>query len=141
MAAALGAAGTFAGVGLLAGLPALKRYRTLKLRQPQVLVFGAAVLAIGALGGRTGHYVFLHVARGSFQRRALISGGFAGIVTSWAAWAATYLGRELVSPFKPSRESDEAVRRALRTAIWSGPAAGMVLSSAVAELLKRRARL
>lgn len=141
MAAALGGAGTVMGVGLLAGLPALIRYRTLRVRHPQAITFGAAVLAIGALGGRAGHYVFVRVARGSFQRRALISGAFAGTFTATAAWALTYFGRGLISPFEPSEASDEAVRRAAVTAIWSGPATGMVLSSIVSELLKRQARL
>lgn len=131
----MGAAGTLVGVALLAGVPALVRMPSLKLRFPHAARFSTMVLAVGAAGGATGHHLFLNVARGSLNRRALVVGAQVGMGTSLIVWTVTTVGQRWLSPFEPGIEARQAVRRSLWPAAVIGPLGGVAVSTLVANHL------
>jgi hypothetical protein len=136
MASAVGGAGTLVGVGL-AGAYEMNRHRLLRLRYPNVLWFALMIAAMGTAGGGVGHYLVVRAAQGSMEKRALSCGGSVGFVTALGAWALTFYGQRVLSPFKLNPQADRVIRDALKIACFAGPVAGISVSLLVLEVLKR----
>ena len=135
MASAVGGIGTVTGIGI-AGIREMKRHDFLQLNHRQALRFGLMTAAVGTAGGAAGHYLLVRVARGPMTIRAVTCGTTVGLTTGLAAWALTFYGRKIWSPFEPSPEVDRLLRAKLKAACVVGPAAGMLVSLAVIEALK-----
>jgi hypothetical protein len=135
MASGVGGAGTLVGVGL-AGLRKIIRY-DLRLRYPEVLWFALTTAGVGTVGGGVGHFLVVRVAKGPLEKRALSCGGLVGFGTALIAWALTFYGREVLSPFEPSPKADQVLWDARKIACLAGPVAGITVSLLVLEVLKR----
>jgi hypothetical protein len=136
MASAVGGAGTVLGVGLV-GIYEMKRHAFLRLRYPQTLWFALMTAVVGTAGGGVGHFLVVRVAKGPMEKRALICGGSVGFVTALCAWAVTFYGREVLSPFESSPQVDVVIRDAGKIAVLAGPVGGITASLLVVDVLKR----
>jgi hypothetical protein len=134
MAAAVGAVGTMLGVGL-AGIREM-RQNSLQLRYPQALGFMMMTAAVGTAGGACGHYLVVRIGRGPMEARAVGFGTPVGLATALLAWALTFYGRDALSPFEPGPQVDEMIKGKFKTACVVGPAAGVIVSLTVIEILK-----
>jgi hypothetical protein len=119
-------------------VPSRARYRSLKLRFPQAVWFSLTVAGVGAIGGASGHHLFVHVFEGSLEERAVRVGCAVGLGTSIGTWGLAYLGRNLLGPFEPGPQADLILTRSLPVALISGPAAGALISQLVVKGLKKR---
>lgn len=137
LAALLGGAGTVVGVLIYQALPDLLRHRFLQFRWPNAVWFLATIFLIGALGGRLGHYLFLNVASGPIEGRAMTVGAAIGFGIALVGWTITSVFREMLFPLEPYEEAQELMGQWLLNALLAGPIGGVLASYLVVRRLRK----
>ncbi|MGH2812891.1 MAG: hypothetical protein ACRDI1_09290 [Actinomycetota bacterium] len=137
LAVLFGGSGTVAGILLYQAIPDLVRFEFLEVRLPNAIWFAVVMFLIGALGGRLGHWAFLHVAKGPIEGRALVVGATTGLAIAVFGWTTTYVASGQLVPLKPFPGSDDLLRSWLPNALLAGPMGGVIVSALVVRRLRR----
>lgn len=135
LAALLGALGTAGGVLAVEFVPRMMAL-DLVVRLPNVIWFFTMVLVVGAAGGSIGHTLFLHVAKGPLERRAVMVGGMVGLAIAATSWSLTYVLRDALSPFEFNDLFGPLMRDALGESLLAGAVGGVLASLGIAKHLR-----
>ncbi len=135
LAALLGALGTAAGVLAVEFVPRMMAL-DLVVRFPSVIWFFAMVLVVGAAGGRIGHGLFLHIAKGPLEGRAVIVGGIVGLAIAATSWSLTYFLRDALSPFEFNDAFAPLMRDALGESLLAGSLGGILAALGIVKHLR-----
>lgn len=135
LAALLGALGTAGGVVAVEFVPRMMAL-DLVVRFPNVIWFFTMVLVVGAAGGRIGHTLFLHVAKGPIEGRAVVVGGMIGLAIAATSWSLTYFLRDALSPFEFNDAFAPLMMQALGESLLAGSLGGVLAALGIVKHLR-----
>ena len=135
LAALLGALGTAAGVVAVEFIPRMIAL-DLVVRFPGVIWFFVMVLVVGAAGGRIGHGLFLHVAKGPLVGRAGVVGATIGFAIAGTSWSLTYFLPGVLSPFDLNETFRPLMRDALGESLLAGSVGGVLAALGIVRHLR-----
>lgn len=137
LASLLGGGGSVIGLILYQAIPELVRHPELRVRVGNALVFLLTVFAVGAVGGRLGHWFFLQL-NSPLRHRGIVVGTITGLAISLAGWTITFVLRASLFPFVPFKGYEELMKSWLLPAMIAGPIGGVFVSLLIVRWLNRR---
>jgi hypothetical protein len=137
LASLLGGGGAVIGLVLYQAIPELVRHPVLRLRIGNAVVFLLMVFAVGAVGGRLGHWFFLQL-NSPLRHRGIVVGTITGLAISLAGWTIAFVLRTSLFPFVTFDGFEELMKSWLLPAMIAGPIGGVLVSLSIVRWLHRR---